>query len=37
VLELNSVPCIEMHHFPSSGTPQNVAKALVDLFFKYYL
>jgi cyanophycin synthetase len=37
VLELNSVPCIEMHHFPSSGTPQNVANALVDSFFKYYL
>lgn len=37
VLELNSVPCIEMHHFPSSGAPQNVANALVDLFFKYYL
>ena len=37
VLELNSVPCIEMHHFPSSGTPQNVANALVDMFFKYYL
>lgn len=37
VLELNSVPCIEMHHFPSSGDPQNVANALVDLFFKYYL
>ena len=37
VLELNSLPCIEMHHFPSSGAPQNVAGALVDLFFKYYL
>jgi len=37
VLELNSVPCIEMHHFPSSGKPQNVANALVDSFFKYYL
>ena len=37
VLELNSVPCIEIHHFPSSGAPQNVADALVDLFFKYYL
>ncbi len=36
-LELNSVPCIEMHHFPSSGAPQNVAGALVDMFFKYYL
>jgi len=37
VLELNSVPCIEMHHFPLSGSPQNAANALVDLFFKYYL
>jgi len=37
ILELNSVPCIELHHFPSSGTAQNVAKAVVDLFFKYYL
>jgi cyanophycin synthetase len=37
VLELNSVPSIEMHQFPSAGTPQNVAKAVVDLFFKYYI
>ena len=37
VLELNGNPCIEMHHCPSSGTPQNVAHALVSLFFKYYL
>ncbi len=37
ILELNSVPCIELHHFPSSGAPQNVAKAIVSLFFKYYL
>ncbi len=37
VLELNSLPCIELHHFPSSGIPQNAAGALVDLFFKYYL
>lgn len=37
VLELNSVPCIELHRFPSSGTPQNVARAVTDLFFKYYL
>ncbi len=35
-LELNNMPCIEMHHFPSSGTPQNVADAVVNLFFKYY-
>ncbi len=37
ILELNSVPCIELHHFPSSGKPQNVAAAVVDVFFKYYL
>jgi cyanophycin synthetase len=36
ILELNSIPCIEMHHAPSSGTPQNVASAVTDLFFKYY-
>jgi len=37
ILELNSVPCIEMHHFPSEGDPQNAAKAVVNLFLKYYL
>ena len=37
ILELNSVPCIELHHFPSSGTPTNPAKALANMFFKYYL
>ena len=37
VLELNSLPCIELHHFPSRGKAQNVAKTVVDLFFKYYL
>jgi cyanophycin synthetase len=37
VLELNSAPCIELHLFPSSGAPQNVAGAVVDLFLKYYL
>ena len=37
ILELNSVPCIELHHFPSSGAPQNVARAVADLFFKHYL
>lgn len=36
ILELNSAPCIELHHFPSSGTPTNPAKALADMFFKYY-
>jgi len=37
ILELNSVPSIELHHFPSSGIPTNPAKALADMFFKYYL
>ncbi len=37
VLELNSTPCIELHHFPSFGVPTNPAKALANTFFKYYL
>ena len=37
MLELNSAPCIEMHHCPSSGDPRNVAGAVADLFFKYYV
>jgi len=37
ILELNSLPCIELHHFPYSGRSQNVAKHVADLFFKYYL
>jgi len=37
ILELNSLPCIEMHHFPSLGQSQNVAKALVNMVLKYYL
>ncbi|TSC56927.1 MAG: cyanophycin synthetase [Parcubacteria group bacterium Greene0714_21] len=36
ILELNSAPCIELHHFPSAGEPTNPAKALADMFFKYY-
>jgi len=37
VIELNSLPCIEVHHFPSSGKPQNVAGKIIDLVFKYYV
>ncbi|KKR08274.1 MAG: Cyanophycin synthetase [Parcubacteria group bacterium GW2011_GWC2_39_14] len=37
ILELNSAPCIELHHYPSSGEPTNPAGALADMFFKYYL
>lgn len=36
ILELNSLPCIELHHFPSSGKPTNPSKALAKMFFKYY-
>ena len=37
ILELNGLPCIEMHHFPSSGIPTNPGGALVDMFYKYYV
>lgn len=37
ILELNSLPSIEMHHTPMQGEPRDVAGALVDLFFKYYV
>lgn len=37
VLELNSLPAFESHHFPFSGPPQNVAEKIADLFFKYYV
>lgn len=36
VLELNSLPCIEMHHFPFSGRAQNVAQSLLNMVSKYY-
>jgi D-alanine-D-alanine ligase-like ATP-grasp enzyme len=36
ILELNSAPCIELHHFPSSGTPTDPARKLAEMFFKYY-
>ncbi len=34
VIELNSLPYIDMHHFPTYGKPQNISKALVDLVIK---
>jgi D-alanine-D-alanine ligase-like ATP-grasp enzyme len=36
ILELNSLPSIETHHFPSYGSPQNVAGAIVDMALRYY-
>lgn len=36
ILELNSLPCIEIHHYPTEGKEQSVGGYLVDLFEKYY-
>lgn len=33
VVEINSNPGIDMHHFPYSGKPRNVAKDIVDVIF----
>ncbi len=37
ILELNSLPCIEVHHYPSEGIPQNVGLAIVNMVKKYYV
>ncbi len=37
VLEINSLPCFEVHEVPTEGKPQHVAEKLVDLFLKYYV
>ena len=36
ILELNSIPCIEVHEYPTEGKPQNVAGAIADMVEKYY-
>lgn len=36
VIELNSLPYIDMHHFPTDGLPVNVAGYLCDLVEKCY-
>jgi len=33
VIECNSLPFIDLHHFPLNGTPRNVAGALWDIIF----
>jgi cyanophycin synthetase len=33
VIECNSMPFIDLHHYPLRGTPRNVAGALWDLIF----
>lgn len=37
IMELNSLPYIDMHHFPTSGEPVNVAGKICDLVEKYYI
>ena len=37
ILEVNLMPCIEMHQMPSEGKGQNIAEKVVDMVFKYYL
>lgn len=34
LLELNDCPGIDIHHFPASGKPQNVASDIIDSLFK---
>ncbi len=36
IIELNSLPYIDMHHFPTWGQPINVAAYVCDLVEKYY-
>ena len=36
IIELNSLPYIDMHHFPTWGQPVNVAAYVCDLVEKYY-
>jgi len=33
IVEVNSSPGIDMHHFPYSGQPRDVARDLIDLLF----
>lgn len=36
IIEVNSNPDIDLHHFPSYGTPMDVAGAFVESFFPDY-
>lgn len=31
IIEANSAPYIDMHHFPISGTPRNIAEKIIDI------
>ena len=34
ILEVNSLPYIDMHHYPTTGTPRDVAGAIMDMMMK---
>jgi cyanophycin synthetase len=36
IIELNSLPYIDMHHFPTKGEPVNVGGFICDMVEKYY-
>ena len=36
VIELNSLPYIDMHHYPTHGEPIEISKHLCDMVLKYY-
>lgn len=36
IIELNSLPYIDMHHFPTTGAPVNVGLKIVEMIKKYY-
>lgn len=37
IIELNSLPYIDMHHFPTSGQPVNIAEKICEMVLKYYV
>jgi D-alanine-D-alanine ligase-like ATP-grasp enzyme len=37
ILELNHVPCIDLHHWTAAGPTEDPAKPLADMFEKYYV
>lgn len=37
IIELNSLPYIDMHHFPTSGEPVNIAEKICEMVLKYYV
>ncbi len=36
IIELNSLPYVDMHHFPTEGAPVNIGGFICDMVEKYY-